>query len=124
MITFYPIVMLTPSINGYDNVESPPPPPPVANAASARVQRGRKYFPVEMMYLFTVMEKVLPIGPIEWDLVLAAHIENFPGRNVESIRRKYTTTHRKKVPTGNPNMPPEVSLAKKVKYLIGEKVEL
>ena len=44
----------------------------------------------------------------------------FLGRYVDSLRRKYTSIHREKVPTGDPNMPEEVRLAKKLKYMIGD----
>ena len=32
--------------------------------------------------------------------------------------------HRRKIPTGDPNIPPEVRLAKRVKHLIGDKAEV
>ena len=67
------------------------------------------------------MEVILPIGPEEWQQVLTEHSVLFPGRDVDGLRRKYTSVYRKKVPTGNPNIPLEVEMAKKVKYLIGDK---
>ena len=89
------------------------------NAAITCRTRGAKYFEAELLNIFGVMETVLPIGPIEWDAVLAAHSSSFPGKDVHSLRRKYTTTHRKKIPTGSLNMPPEVQMVKQVKYLVG-----
>ena len=76
------------------------------------------------MHLLQIMETVVPIGPTEWDEVLDQHSEVFPRRDVDSLRRKYTTLHRKKIATGDPNMPLEVRLAKKVKYAISDKAEL
>ena len=76
------------------------------------------------MHMLEVMHGILPIGPQEWDMVVEAHTAHYPGRDVESLRRKYTSLHRKKIPTGDPNIPPEVRLAKRVKHLIGDKAEV
>ena len=112
-----------------ENDPIPPPPVPPVQAPPTPVPaghrpRGNKYRRDELMNLLTVMEAVVPIGPIEWDEVLDQHSTLFPGRDVDSLRRKYTTLHRKKIPTGDPNMPPEVRLAKRVKYAISDKAEL
>ena len=40
------------------------------------------------------------------------------------MRRKYTSTHRRKAPTGDPECPPDVREANLVKLAIGNKVEL
>ena len=97
---------------------------PLTKSTPTTGKRGSNHFPVEMLHLFAVMERVLPIGPVEWDLFLSSHSVTFPGRDIDSIRRKYTTTHRKKMPTGSPNMPPEIALEKRDQYLIGKKAEL
>ena len=94
------------------------------NAASTIAKRGNKYFVVELLNFLGIMERVLPIGPDEWAKVLDEHSTSYPGRDVESLRRKYTNLHRKKVPTGDPNCPPEIALAKKVKYMIGDKAQI
>ena len=52
------------------------------------------------------------------------HLVNFLGCGTNSIRRKYTSIHRKMAPTSNLNMPEEVSLAKKVKYTIVDQAQL
>ena len=80
--------------------------------------------PTELLHLFQVMECVLPIGPMEWEMVLEGRLENYPGRDIDSLQCNYTSTHRKKIPTCDLNMPAEVKLAKKVNYLIGDKAEL
>ena len=54
----------------------------------------------------------------------AQHSVLFPGRDVDSIRRKYHTLHRRGIPTGDPLCPADVKLAKKVKYDIGVKADL
>ena len=40
------------------------------------------------------------------------------------MRRKLANLYRKKVPTGNPNMPEEVRLAKQIKFLIAQKADI
>ena len=52
------------------------------------------------------------------------YVVKFPGRNADSICWKYTSTHQKQVPTGDPNMPEDVRLAKKVKYTIRDQAQL
>ena len=52
------------------------------------------------------------------------HAKQWPGRDVDSLRRKYTTTHRRKAPTGQPSCDEEVIAAKRVKALIGDKAEI
>ena len=76
------------------------------------------------MHLLNVMFEVLPICPDEWDEVLSRHTMQFPNRSVDSIRRKYQELHRKDVPTGDPHCPADVRLAKRVKYVIGDKAEM
>ena len=70
------------------------------------------------------MEQIVPIGPDEWDLVLGQHSISFPSQDVDSLRRKYHSVARKSIPTGDPNMPEKVRLAKRCKYLIGAKCSL
>ena len=52
------------------------------------------------------------------------HLVNFLGCGTNSIRQKYTSVHRKMVPTSNLNMTEEISLAKKVKYMIFDQAQL
>ena len=96
------------------------PPPPAAKASAKRTM----YRQSELMHLLEVMQAILPIGPTEWDMVVDAHSAQYEGRDLDSIKRKYTSLHRKKIPTGSPNIPPEVKLAKRVKYMIGDKAEI
>ena len=86
--------------------------------------RGNKYFLPELLDFLEVMERILPIGPLEWETVADLHGKQWPGRDVDSLRRKYTSTHRRKAPTGSPDCPPEVIAAKRVKSAIADKAEL
>ena len=66
-----------------------------------------------------IMERILPIGQQEWEQVFTEHDAVWPGRDLESIRRRCNRLHRKKTPTGDPNVPPEVRQAKRVNHRIG-----
>ena len=115
---------------------APPPntaPPPPSNNEAAQVPTRAKcngkngksnYTREELLHLFAVMDRILPIGTEEWEQVLMEHSEVYPGRDVDSIRRKYNTLHRKQVPTGSPNITPEILAAKRVKYKIGDKADI
>ena len=59
------------------------------------------------------MEEILSIGTNEWEKVVEVHLVESPGRDFDSLRRKYTSIHRKTVPTRDPNMQEEVRLTKK-----------
>ena len=73
------------------------------------------------MDMLWIIKRIKPIGSEEWQAVTDEHNEDFPGRSKESLMKKYATLYRKKIPTGDPNCPEEVKLAKQVKYLIGQK---
>ena len=94
------------------------------NQAGGRRAGAGNYSKDEVMYLLSVLEEVLPIGPDEWETVVTKHAIGYPGRDVDSIRRKFESLHRKQIPTGDPNMPEEVRLAKRVKYMIGDKANI
>eukprot|EP00536_Pseudo-nitzschia_multiseries_P011901 jgi/Psemu1/30446/gm1.30446_g len=70
--------------------------------------------------LLHTLKGILPVGPKEWAQVAQIHKDNFPDtdRSVQDLHRKYGDLYPKKAPTGNPNCPKEVKLAKRVKWLI------
>ena len=100
-----------------------PPPPPQPPRIVGRGARSN-YTTSELEHFLSVLEDVLPIGPDEWDVVTGRHAELFPGRDTDALRRKYNTLHRKKCPTGDPNIPFDVRAAKRIKYKIGERAGL
>jgi len=86
---------------------------------------GRNFSHEESMAMLDFMVEILPIGGEEWQAVEDKLRTAFPpGCTKESISRKYTTLHRKGIPTGDPNCPPEVRLAKLVKRELGIKANL
>ena len=100
--------------------EVPPPPAPPAPQQGRRAS-SKNYGIEETRHLFAILTTIVPIGPDEWQRVCDEHNLNYPGRDLNSIKRRYATLYRKQMPTGNPNMPWEVREAKTIKRLIGEK---
>jgi hypothetical protein len=76
------------------------------------------------MHMLGIMDRVLPIGSEQWDSVVAEHSNDYPGRCKNGLMRKYSSLHRRPIPTGDPNCPEEVRLAKRIKYAIGNKASL
>ena len=95
-------------------------PPPLKSQRKGR----SNYIHDETMALLDILERRLPIGPEEWDVVSDEHALNFPKRSVDSIRRKFAGLHRRQPGTGNPNCPPEVEQAKRIKHLIGARANI
>ena len=52
------------------------------------------------------------------------HLENYPGRTLDSIRRKFNSLANHKKPTGDPNCPPAVRRAKRIFALIRERMDI
>ena len=96
---------------------------PTTSSTGSR-SRGKNFTQDELLNLFSIMEDIKPIGPDEWEKVVNEHSVMYPGRDVDSICRKFINCHRKKVPTGDPDCPEEIRLAKRVKYLIGDRANL
>ena len=79
----------------------------------------------ETDHLLTVLEAVLPLSPADWEEVKIRHDERFTSlqRPVSALMRKFTVLHRRKEPTGNPDIPSPVLKAKRIRNLIDEKTE-
>jgi len=89
-------------------------------------KKGRGSFSTdELNSLLDTLEAILPIEYEEWQQVVDAHDAHFPstGRDVNSIKRKYCTLHRKKPPPGDPYCPPQVRQAKRIEYKIVNRAE-
>ena len=76
------------------------------------------------MHLLRILKDVVPVCKTEWESVLDTHSERFPERDCASIRRKLQGLHRRKMPTGDPDMPEEVRFAKEVRDMIGSKARI
>ena len=75
------------------------------------------YGRIETKHMLDTMEKIVPIGPEEWNRVVDEHDELYPGkRTVDSIQRRFMNLHCKLAPTESPNMPDDVRQAKRIKH--------
>lgn len=93
---------------------------------SLHVSRGSGFSNVETLSFLRLLEEHLPIGNSEWEHVVTLHDKNFSAkmRTVDSLKRKFATLHRRKIPTGNPIIPEDVSLAKEVRSKITQRSEI
>ena len=58
------------------------------------------------MVMLCCIQKVLPIGPDQWNDVLEQHNQLYPGQSLDSISRKLIKLHQKTIPTeGNHTAP-------------------
>ena len=57
-------------------------------------------------------------------MLLVEHSSKFPGRDMDSLCRKFSIRHRRKMPMGDPDIPLEIRIVKRVKFKIGGKMEL
>ena len=99
----------------------PPPPQPPGRANGGRRPGAGDCSWEEQLHFLGVVEQISQIGPGEWDQVQQEHKAEIPGRDVNSIRRRCNRLHRKKIPTGDPTMPPEARQAVHAKCKIGDK---
>ncbi len=67
-------------------------------------------------HLLNVIDKILPIGNLDWEKVWHEHLAAYHTmeRTPESLKHKFQELIRKKNPTGDPNCPPYVCNAKKI----------
>ena len=81
--------------------------------------RGLAFRKEEVNFLLEVMEDILPISSMEWEDVERRHNERYATneRTKETLKRKFQNLYLKRVPTGDPTMPPEVRWAKKSKTI-------
>jgi hypothetical protein len=89
-------------------------------------RRGAGFGRDEVSCFLDAIEKHLPISPNEWDMVEIHHAKYYPdsARTKDSLKRKFLTLHRTKIPTGDPNCPIEVRRAKRIYEEMKKKTEL
>ena len=71
------------------------------------------------------LEEILPVTATGWERVAEIHLSRYPDqqRGIDSLKRKLRELHSKKVPTGDPLCPPAIRQAKRLKYLIIDKMD-
>ena len=85
--------------------------------------RGSSWQRDEMLHLLEVIEKILPLNPEDWDKVKYHFDKRYAANNrsVNAITNRFQSLYRTKEPTGSPNIPEEVRVAKQIRTMIIEK---
>lgn len=85
----------------------------------------RNYTPDELASLNEVVEELLPISGAEWELVEHRHYSRYPDRERTGLqlRKKFNDVSTTKIPTGDPNIPPHIRDAKRIRGLIYQKTD-
>ena len=78
-------------------------------------RHGKGFTKAETTTLLKTIEHVLPIDAEGWNEVHALFNSKHTPRGVEGLKCKFNKLANKPVPTGNPNMPEDVKLAKSKK---------
>ena len=83
--------------------------------------RGLAFKAPELENLADIVEEIVPISHTDWDRVRDQHNEKFSKQNrtTESLRRKFQWMAKMKIPTGDPNMPRHIRVAKRAKATDG-----
>ena len=81
-------------------------------------KRGFKFTTHELESLADAVEDIIPMSNTDWDTVSEVHNESFPGLNMtsDSLKRKFQEMARTKIPTGDPNCPHHIRIAKRAYY--------
>ena len=81
-------------------------------------KRGFKFTTHELESLADAVADIIPMSNTDWDTVWEAHNESFPGlnRTSDSLKRKFQEMARTKIPTGDPNCPHHIHIAKRAYY--------
>ena len=81
----------------------------------ASTRRGKGFMKAETTTLLKAVERILPIDAEGWTKVHEIFNSKHSSRGVEGLKRKFNKLANKPVPTGNPNIPEDVKLAKSIK---------
>ena len=98
----------------------------MAPKAAKPSKRSTGFSQVEVDNMLESIEKTLPVAGMEWDRVEREHEGRWPDkrRKKESLKRKFQSLYRRRVPTGEPHCPPDVRFAKRIQESIKEKVDM
>ena len=81
----------------------------------ASTRRGKGFTKAETTTLLKAIEQILPIDAEAWNEVHDVFKSKHSPRGVEGLKCKFNKLANKPVPTGNPNMPEDVRLAKSIR---------
>ena len=81
----------------------------------ASTRRGKGFTKAKTTTLLKAVERILPIDAEGWNKVYDIFNSKHSSRGVEGLKRKFNKLANKPVPTGNPNIPEDVKVAKSIK---------
>ena len=81
----------------------------------ASTRRGKGFTKAKTTTLLKAVERILPIDAEGWTEVHEIFNSKHSSRGVEGLKWKFNKLSNKPVPTGNPNIPEDVKLAKSIK---------
>ena len=81
----------------------------------ASTRRGKGFTKAETTTLLKSVERIIPIDAEGWAEVHEIFNSKHSSRGVEGLKRKFNKLANKPVPTGNPNIPEDIKLAKSIK---------
>ena len=81
----------------------------------ASTRRGKGFTKAKTTTLLKAVERIVPIDAEGWAEVHEIFNSKHSSRGVEGLKRKFNKLANKPVPTGNPNIPEDVKLAKSIK---------
>jgi hypothetical protein len=82
--------------------------------------KGTNYSSEELNNFLDLVDEILPISATQWDRAAEQHLLRYPdkGQSVDSLKHKFKELHLKRIPTGDPNCPPAVRRAKRLRRAI------
>jgi hypothetical protein len=86
---------------------------------------GAAYTDAEICSLYEIMRELEPISGQQWEIVAERHAEEWGDRNriPESLKKKFRALVNMRAPTGDPNIPEVVFLAKQIDRKIVARLE-
>ena len=89
-------------------------------------KRGATYSREEVSTMLDIIADILPIGRMEWETVTTEHNAAWPTttRDTSSLQRKFNDLAKSTMPTGDPNIPPHVLEAKRIRMELKKKAEI
>ena len=90
---------------------------------SSATSRGKNYSQQEALDLLVLVRHVLLISFMEWENVLEDHNDLWPGRTIDSNRKKFQKLSKAHMGTGETDCPEEITEAKRLHVEIVKKAE-
>jgi hypothetical protein len=87
---------------------------------AAANRRGVVFSMRERLHLLDIIADELPVSSAAWEHVADIHREMYDAENrtADSLKRKFNELTRRPAPTGDPNVPEDVRLAKQIRQMI------